>query len=73
MNIIHRNIGTFEDNRIIYVLSDSLCFYVKALCSPDTDYNPKQVTGMNSEVNCKECLEMMADFAINTHNPETKF
>lgn len=56
---MHRNIGTFEDNRIIHILGDGWFLYVKCLCDPNLDPPLEEVTDINSKVTCAECLTLM--------------
>ena len=63
MNIIHKYHGMLDKNGV-----DCL----SAVCTPDIECKLIDVDFMDEYITCKKCLEMMADLAINTHNPETK-
>lgn len=60
---IHKNIGTFEDNRIGYVISEDRggyeCIYAKALCNPPWTPELDELDELGKEVTCKKCLKLM--------------
>ena len=59
MRKVHKNIGTFESNRMIYQLGDFIWIYIKALCAPNKVFTPTEVDGNDKGVTCKRCLKIM--------------
>ena len=58
--VIHKNVGTFDDNRIGYIdLDNGECIYAKALC--DTPWVPElaELDLNGATVNCRFCLKLM--------------
>lgn len=56
---IHKNIGTFEDNRMVYHLYKDRFYYMRGLCNPQKEFGLFEVDLNDCFVTCKKCLKIM--------------